>query len=67
MEKHVDLTDAEFEDKFKSCELKPEIFSHEAHIRLAWIHVMKYRVEAAIQTICSQLPKLPHDSYRVGA
>jgi hypothetical protein len=55
MEKHFDLTDLEFEKKFESCNLNPEIFTHEAHLRLAWIHITKYRQEIAIQNICRQL------------
>lgn len=55
MEKHFELTDLEFEKKFKNRTLNREIFSHEAHLRLAWIHITKYGEEAAIQNICSQL------------
>ncbi len=55
MEKHFDLSDLEFEEKFKNCSLNPEIFSHEAHVRLAWLHITKYGQEAAIQNITSQL------------
>jgi hypothetical protein len=55
MEKHFDLTDLAFEKKFKNGTLNPEIFSHEAHLRLAWIHITKYGEEAAIQNICTQL------------
>ena len=57
MEKHFDFTDLEFENSFKNCTLNPEIFSHEAHLRLAWIHITKDGEEAAIQNICSQLIK----------
>ncbi len=55
MEKHFDLTDAEFENQFRNCALSPELFSHEAHLRLAWIHVTKYGEEMAIENICTQL------------
>jgi hypothetical protein len=55
MEKHVDLTDLEFEERFQNCTLNPEIFTHEAHLRLAWIHITKYGEEAAIRNICKQL------------
>jgi hypothetical protein len=55
MEKHFDLTDLEFEKQFENCTLNPEIFSHEAHLRLAWIHITKYGEKTAIQNICSQL------------
>jgi hypothetical protein len=40
-EKHLDLSDNEFEKQFINCELSPDIFSHEAHLRLAWINIKK--------------------------
>ncbi|MEM9821561.1 MAG: hypothetical protein AAF985_10835 [Bacteroidota bacterium] len=42
MEKHTTLSDEVFEQQFRSCELEPSMFSHEAHLRLAWIHIHKY-------------------------
>jgi hypothetical protein len=55
MEKHYKLNDTEFENSFKNCELDPILFTHEAHLRLAWIHVTKYGEENAIQNISEQL------------
>jgi hypothetical protein len=55
MDSHFMLTDSEFENQFGSCALDPAIFSHEAHLRLAWIHISKYGIENAIKNICSQL------------
>lgn len=55
MEKHFELSDAEFEKQFISCELNPEIFSHEAHLRLAWINIKKYGVKKAEINIQDQL------------
>jgi hypothetical protein len=52
---HFDLTDAEFELAFKERTLDPTLFTHEAHLRLAWIHVRKYGVEHAIENINQQL------------
>ena len=57
MEKHFDLTDPEFERKFENCSLDKDIFTHEAHLRLAWIHIKRYGQETAIQNICGQLKK----------
>src|SRR5690606_11262429 len=31
------------------------LFSHEAHLRLAWIHIRKYGIDQAIENICAQL------------
>lgn len=55
MENHLNLTDLQFEDQFRSGELAPELFTHEAHIRLAWIHVGRYGVEQASRNICAQI------------
>ena len=57
MENHFDLTDTEFENEFKSCKLDPSIFSHEAHLRLAWINIKKYGIKQAEINIQTQLEK----------
>ena len=55
MEKHLSLTDQEFEEQFSSCKMNSEVFSHEAHLRLAWIHINKYGFHTALQNISQQL------------
>lgn len=55
MEKHYELSDTEFEKQFSSCTLDSNVFSHEAHLRLAWIHINKYGVDRAVENITSQL------------
>ncbi len=55
MSNHYALTDLEFEQKFERGNFDPEWFSHEAHIRLAWIHINKYGLEKAIENVCLQL------------
>lgn len=55
MANHFQLTDLEFEKQFESCDLNPKLFSHEAHIRLAWIHIGNYGIEKAISNIQSQI------------
>lgn len=55
MEAHFDLNDALFEAQFRTGVLDSAVFSHEAHLRLAWIHVKNYGVETAIENICLQL------------
>lgn len=55
MEAHFILTDIEFEQQFQTCLLDPNIFTHEAHIRLAWIHITKYGADKAIANIRQQL------------
>lgn len=55
MEAHFELSDALFEEQFKAGTLAPALFSHEAHLRLAWIHIKHYGVEKAIENSCSQI------------
>ncbi|GAB4036983.1 hypothetical protein [Spirosoma gilvum] len=55
METHFDLSDEAFEQQFEACTLPPAIFSHEAHLRLAWIYIRKYGTEKAVETVCRQL------------
>jgi len=52
---HFTLTDPEFERQFKELALNPGLFSHEAHIRLAWIHVTKYGENQAVVNLCAQI------------
>ncbi|GAB3948738.1 hypothetical protein GCM10028805_23850 [Spirosoma harenae] len=55
MESHLDLSDTEFERQFESCQLNPGIFSHEAHLRLAWIHLRNYGLDETIDNLNRQL------------
>ena len=55
MQNHFQLTDLEFEAQFKSSNLDPELFTHEAHLRLAWIHINKYGIKQACNNIENQL------------
>lgn len=55
MERHFTLTDIEFEKQFQSCSLDPAIFTNEAHLRLAWIHITNYGAGIAVDNIRCQL------------
>ena len=55
MQLHQHFSDSEFEQLFETCQMDPTAFSHEAHLRLAWIHVKKYGQSLAIKNICDQL------------
>lgn len=57
IEKHYKLSNDDFEKQFKNCTLNPVLFTHEAHLRLAFNHIIKYGREQAIKNICSQLKK----------
>lgn len=55
MELHQEFNDLEFEKQFTSGDLNPTYFSHEAHIRLAWIYITKYGLDLACEYICTQI------------
>ena len=55
MEAHFELSDQEFEHQFKNCTLSPAMFTHEAHLRVAWIHIKNGGIDSAIDTICTRL------------
>jgi hypothetical protein len=52
---HSSLSDQEFENQFETYKFKPGMFSHEAHIRLAYIHIQKYGVDQAEINMCEQI------------
>ena len=51
------------EQDFIECKLNPSDFSHEAHLRLAWINIDRYGIEQAEKNIQNQLRKF--FSYRL--
>lgn len=55
MEKHYRYSDEVFEKKFRECKFPPLYFSHEAHLRLAYIHLKKYGLEQSIDAMCTQI------------
>ncbi len=55
MQNHYQLSDNDFEAQFANANLDPAIFSHEAHLRLAWIHLNRYGLRQAEENICAQL------------
>jgi len=57
MASHYELSDDEFEQQFSATTLSPVLFTHEAHVRLAWLHIKKYGAGAAIKNITAQLKR----------
>lgn len=55
MKTHFVLSDRQFEQQFESLTVAPALFNHEAHIRLAWIHIHRYGLEQAIENVCTQI------------
>lgn len=52
---HSQLTDDEIEQQFERCTFKPSMFSHEAHLRLAYIHIRKYGLKQAEENMVNQI------------
>lgn len=52
---HFQLSDQEFSRQFQELKIKPGLFTHEAHIRLAYIYILKYGLEKAEKTMCDQI------------
>ncbi len=55
MEEHYTLDDLTFEQQFRDCILPPGLFTHEAHLRLAWIHIHHYGIEKAVENMNEQI------------
>lgn len=55
MNSHYQLTDQEFTSAFKSKKLNSKLFTHEAHLRLAWIYINQYGLETAEVLLCKQI------------
>ncbi|MGI9530454.1 hypothetical protein [Lutimonas sp.] len=55
MENHYQLSDIEFETSFENCGFEVSMFSHEAHLRLAWIHIRRYGPAIAEKNVSDQL------------
>lgn len=54
---HIQLSDQEFEEQFETITLAPRLFTHEAHIRLAYIHIQKYGAPQAEENMCIQIKR----------
>ena len=52
---HLQLTDQQFKQQFQACTLDPALFTHEAHLRLAWIYIQQYGIEKALENIPTQI------------
>lgn len=50
-EKHHQHSDAEFLQLFEATAIEAEELSHEAHFRIAWIYLTKFKFEAALRKL----------------
>ena len=55
MDNCSELTDEQFAAAFADCSLPPELFNHEAHLRLAWIHLKASGRKEATDNVCTQI------------
>jgi len=55
MQEHFKLSDSDFKNQLVSCTLDPILFTHEAHIRLAWINIKENGIEKADELIQKQI------------
>ena len=52
---HYDLSNEQFERQFESRSLDASLFTHEAHLRLAYIHITNYGLKQAEKNISNQI------------
>jgi len=57
MMSHWDLDNSQLETEFESGALNPSIMNHEAHLRLAFIHLNKYGLHKAVENLCEQIAR----------
>lgn len=55
MESHLSISDKELIDQIESCNLDPKLFTHEAHLRLAWLNIKNHGIEKAVELTQTQL------------
>lgn len=47
------LDDQTFIAKFENLSLDPEHFSHQGHLRIAWLYLQEHDLDTAVQLVCS--------------
>lgn len=57
MKDHTELSDSQFANQFRDCTFNPHLFSHEAHLRLAYLLIKKHGVEEGANQLCAQIQK----------
>ena len=57
MQHHQQLSDTEFARQFTTGTLPPQWFSHEAHLRLAYVHIKQLGVDEACLRVCTDIQR----------
>lgn len=52
---HAELNNQEFIRQIETAAINPEWFTHEAHIRMAWLYLIDFDQDAALQNICEAI------------
>ena len=52
MTTHENFNDSDFLNQIENCALNPDLFTHEAQLRLSWILINKYGLDIAILKNC---------------
>lgn len=54
---HRQLSDNQFMEQFRNGSFDPELFNHEAHLRLAWLSIDRFGLDQAEENIQHQLQR----------
>ena len=49
------LSDEALEQMLENCSIEPSSLNHQAHLRLAWVYILKYGVDTAVRKLCKQI------------
>lgn len=52
---HAELNNQEFIDQIETVTINPELFTHEAHIRMAWLYLNDFDKDTALRHICAAI------------
>ena len=52
---HYFLSDQELAKRIANCTLNPELFTHEAHLRLAYHHIASFGLRKAEENLCEDI------------
>lgn len=47
--------DTQFINSLRACTFPPELFTHQAHLRLAWIYLQNFSIDEAVKHVCEDL------------
>lgn len=54
---HTKYGDSEFEERFFACDMAPELFTHEAHLRLGWLLIRRHGKDRAEELLCKGIER----------